>query len=249
MSVIFGQGQKVLFIGDSITDCGRREGPHAPFGNGYVHLARAFLLARYAELGLEIVNRGIGGNTVRNLASRWQDDVIAEQPDWLSIKIGINDVWRTVANRLDEAVPLDEYELTYRQLLEETKVRTRARLILMEPYIIAPPVQGAPQQASGMSLADVQRVYPDLRQRGIAEGPEFDACMVHFRAVMDQYTAVVNRLAAEHGALVVPTQAAFDEALHKQPPSYWAADRVHPGAPGHGVIARAWLRTVGYGDV
>src|SRR5690348_15741918 len=40
--VIFEQGQKVLFIGDSITDCGRREGPHAPYGNGYVALARAF---------------------------------------------------------------------------------------------------------------------------------------------------------------------------------------------------------------
>src|SRR5437762_2767741 len=103
-SVIFEQGQKVLFIGDSITDCGRREGPHAPYGNGYVALARTFLLARYAELGLEVVNRGIGGNTVRDLAARWQDDVIAEQPDWLSVKIGINDVWRAIANRLDEAV-------------------------------------------------------------------------------------------------------------------------------------------------
>jgi lysophospholipase L1-like esterase len=247
--VIFEQGQKVLFIGDSITDCGRREGPHAPYGNGYVALARAFLLARYAELGLEVVNRGIGGNTVRNLAARWQDDVIAEQPDWLSVKIGINDVWRTISNRLDEAVPLDEYERTYRQLLDQTRERTRARLILVEPYIIAPPVRGGPQAASGMTLADVQRVYPDLRQRGIAEGLEMAAAMVHFRALMDQYVAAVDQLAADYGAVLVRTQAAFDEAIQKQPPAYWAADRVHPSAPGHGVIARAWLRAVGYGDV
>jgi lysophospholipase L1-like esterase len=146
-------------------------------------------------------------------------------------------------------VPLDEYELTYRQLLDETKERTGARLILMEPYIIAPPVQGDPQTASGMSLADVQRVYPDLRQRGISEGPQVEAAMAHFRALMDQYVATVDRMATEYGAVLVRTQAAFDEAIQLQPPSYWAADRVHPDAPGHGVIARAWLRAVGYGDV
>ena len=247
--MIFDREQKVLFIGDSITDCGRRQA-HAPYGNGYVALARAFLLSRYAALGLSVENRGIGGNTVRDLAARWQEDVIAERPDWLSIKIGINDVWRTISNRLQEAVPLDEYELTLRQLLEETTSRLPGvRLILVEPYIIAPPVDGDPQRASGLSLADVQRVYPDLRQRGVAEGPEMDACMVHFRALMDQYVATVGRLAEEQGAVLVRTQAAFDEAMQQQPPGYWAADRVHPGAPGHGVIARAWLRAVGYGDV
>ena len=246
--VIFSPGQKLLFIGDSITDCVRRREPHAPFGNGYVHLARAFLLARYPALGLEIVNRGIGGNTVRDLAARWEDDVIAQQPDWLSIKIGINDVWRTVAGRHQEAVLLDEYERSYRHLLADTRRRTAARLILMEPYVVAPPVSGDPA-AGGLSLEEVQRLYPDLRQRGVDSGPEFDACLAHFRAQMDRYVEVVHRLAQEHQAALVRTQAAFDEAMAGQPPAFWAADRVHPGAPGHAVIARAFLRATGYGDV
>jgi lysophospholipase L1-like esterase len=247
--MIFQPHQKLLFIGDSITDCGRRQEPHAPYGSGYVHLARAFLLARYPELQLEIVNRGISGNTVRDLAARWEQDVIAERPDWLSVKIGINDAWRTVAGRLDEAVPLDEYERTYRRLLAGARERTGAQLILMEPYVIAPPVTGDPVAASGLTLRDVQRLYPDLRQRGIAAGPQWEACFMHFRALMDQYVAVVHRLAAEYGAVLVRTQAAFDEAIQKQPPEFWAADRVHPGAPGHAVIARAFLRATGYGDV
>jgi hypothetical protein len=53
-SVIFGQGQRIVMIGGSITDCGRRD-TFAPYGNGYVSLvhaviARAFLNA----VGFEI---------------------------------------------------------------------------------------------------------------------------------------------------------------------------------------------------
>jgi lysophospholipase L1-like esterase len=248
MSLVFEPQQKLLFIGDSITDCGRRNEPFAPFGSGYVNIARALLLARYPERGLEVVNRGVGGNTVRDLDRRWETDVVAEQPDWLSVKIGINDVWRTVTGRLDEAVPLAEYRTTYRRLLERARAATSARLILMDPYVIAAPVRegaGAP----AMSLAEAQQRYPELRQQNIVSGPEFDAVMVHFRALMDEYIAAVGELAAEYDAIHVPTQAAFDEAIRHQPPMTWAADRVHPGAPGHAVIARAFLRAVGYGDV
>lgn len=92
-------------------------------------------------------------------------------------------------------------------------------------------------------------LYPQLREKGVSAGPEWDACLAHFRVVMDQYRAAVRRLAGDYAAVLVRTQAAFDDALEKQPPAYWAADRVHPGAPGHAVIARAWLRAVGYGDV
>jgi lysophospholipase L1-like esterase len=72
---------------------------------------------------------------------------------------------------------------------------------------------------------------------------------MHFRALIDQCCGAVHRLAQEFDAVLVRTQAAFDEALQGQPPEFWATDRVHPGAPGHAVIARAWLRAVGYGDV
>ena len=106
--MIFGQGQRIVMIGDSITDCGRRDA-FAPYGNGYVSLVQAFVTARYPELDLAFENRGIGGDTVRHLAARWDDDVIALKPDWLSVKIGINDVWRAFGEKAHEAVPADEY--------------------------------------------------------------------------------------------------------------------------------------------
>ncbi len=135
--MLFTAHQRIVFIGDSITDCGRRD-VAAPYGNGYVSMVRNLLSARYPELGLVIVNRGISGNTVRDLAARWESDAIAERPDWLSIKIGINDVWRFFANRPQEGVALPEYEATLRRLIECTRATTSARLILMQPYLIEP---------------------------------------------------------------------------------------------------------------
>ena len=210
--LVFQQGQRLVFIGDSITDAGRRK-EAAPYGNGYVHLARAFLVARYPGLGLDIVNQGIGGNTIRDLERRWEEDVIALQPDWLSIKIGINDVWRQVQQQPQQAVLLDEYTSTYDRLLRRTREATPARLILMEPYVI-------------------EQDRADL-----------------FRATIDSYLPVVHRLAREYDAILIRTQQAFDEALAAQPATFWANDRVHPFTPGHAVIARAFLRGVGYGDV
>jgi lysophospholipase L1-like esterase len=133
--VVFERGQHIVFIGDSITDAGRRTDPLGN-GTGYFNLVRSFVLGRYPELGLSIVNRGIGGDTVRHLKNRWQDDVIAEKPDWLSVKIGINDVWRTFGEKVHEAVPIDEFETTYRELLTQAVEQTGAKLILAEPYVI-----------------------------------------------------------------------------------------------------------------
>ncbi|MBA2247312.1 MAG: SGNH/GDSL hydrolase family protein [Chloroflexia bacterium] len=135
--MMFEQGQKVVFIGDSITDCGRRDA-EAPYGNGYVSLVRSFVTAGYPKLGLRWENRGVGGDTVRDLDARWEHDVIAEQPDWLSVKIGINDVWRAFGTNAHEAVPIAEYEETYRRLLRRAVDVTGCRLIVAEPYVIEP---------------------------------------------------------------------------------------------------------------
>jgi lysophospholipase L1-like esterase len=133
--VLFTERQKIVMIGDSITDCGRRD-VNAPYGNGYVSLVRAMILARYPERHLTFVNRGIGGDTTRHLAARWQEDVIDERPDWLSCKIGINDVWRSYDSDGQGAVPLDEYTATLERLLTTAREQTGCKLIVMEPYII-----------------------------------------------------------------------------------------------------------------
>jgi lysophospholipase L1-like esterase len=128
-------GQIVVFIGDSITDCGRREA-QAPFGAGYVKLAIDLITARYPERRLRYFNEGISGNTVQDLHGRWRQDVIARQPDWLFVKIGINDLHRTL-DRTPQAVPPEQFEPLYRECLDRTRRETRARLVLIDPFYIS----------------------------------------------------------------------------------------------------------------
>lgn len=143
--MIFEPGQRVVFIGDSITDKDRREHA-APYGDGYMNLVRCFVTAAYPQLGLTWFNRGVSGDTVRHLKARWQQDVIELRPDWLSVKIGINDVWRGFTGLPEEAVPLDEFRSTLRDLLRQAVDATGCRLILAEPYVIEPD-RDEPQRA------------------------------------------------------------------------------------------------------
>ena len=82
----------IVFIGDSITDAGRREAAYRPLGYGYVHFAANYLQAKYPEYNLISINTGISGNTIRDLNIRWERDCMAYKPNILSVLIGINDV-------------------------------------------------------------------------------------------------------------------------------------------------------------
>jgi lysophospholipase L1-like esterase len=133
-------GARLLFIGDSVTDCGRLrpvgEGSRSALGEGYVAAVDAALVPAHPARPIRIVNMGISGNTVRDLASRWDADVLALAPDWLSIMIGINDVWRQFDGRDDAAaVPPDEFARTYEGLIVRSLPRLK-RLVLLSPFYV-----------------------------------------------------------------------------------------------------------------
>src|ERR1035437_1126162 len=93
MTTQIRNGQKIVFIGDSITDCGRRDSQR-PLGNGYVKMFADLTIIREPAKRITIINKGIGGDRVTGLGTlvglreRWTDDVLRQRPDWLSIMIG-----------------------------------------------------------------------------------------------------------------------------------------------------------------
>jgi acyl-CoA thioesterase I len=134
-------GQTVLFIGDSITDCGRR-GADAPLGSGYVRIASELITSRFPDRKIRYINKGIGGNKVTDLRNRWQDDVVYHRPDWLSIKIGINDLG-SYLNQVDGGVAPELFEETYDYILEETKSKLGCPVLLISPFYISRDRSGA----------------------------------------------------------------------------------------------------------
>lgn len=141
--MLFEKGDKIVFIGDSISDFDRKrpvgEGLFNAWGTSYVADVGATLTCMYPELHIRVVNMGISGNQVRDLEARWQTDVLDLAPDWVSVLIGINDVWRQFDSPLqaEEHVLPEEYERAYERLIERTLPHVKG-MILMTPYFMEP---------------------------------------------------------------------------------------------------------------
>lgn len=133
----FKSGETVLFTGDSITDCGRARpyGEGDGLGNGYVSLVKAALQASCPQVKLRILNTGISGNRVTDLDFRWKADVLDHNPAWVSIFIGINDVWRHFDSSDMAQVNKAEFKETYNRLIEQV-LKKKMNLIMMTPYFI-----------------------------------------------------------------------------------------------------------------
>ncbi len=143
MTLLLPPACKLLMIGDSITDCERArpigEGLFGALGRGYVSLVDGLLQATYPAHHIRVVNMGTSGNTVLDLAARWQSDVLDLRPDWLSIMIGINDVWRQFDSpwQVEQHVSLGAYRDTLERLVAQTRPALKG-LVLMSPYVLDP---------------------------------------------------------------------------------------------------------------
>lgn len=141
--MLLEKNAKLVFIGDSVTDCGRArpvgEGLFGAIGTGYAGYVNALLDATAPQMKIRVVNMGTSGNTVRDLEARWQADVMDLKPDWLSVMIGINDVWRQYDCPLqtESHVGSEEYAETLERLVAGTKPHVKG-LVLMTPYYMEP---------------------------------------------------------------------------------------------------------------
>lgn len=141
--MIFEENTKLVIIGDSVTDCERAkpygEGLFGAIGKGYAGVVAGFLETTYPERNVRVINMGNSGNNIRDLKERWKTDVIDLKPDWVSIMIGVNDVWRQYDSPriIEQHVYLEEYIETLEFLVKGTLSSVKG-MILMTPYYMEP---------------------------------------------------------------------------------------------------------------
>ncbi|MFY9152696.1 MAG: SGNH/GDSL hydrolase family protein [Prolixibacteraceae bacterium] len=174
------KGLVLLFQGDSITDGnrGRNTDPNHIMGHGYAFSIASRLGADFPELDLKFYNRGISGNTVSDLADRWQKDTLELKPDILSILVGVNDVDRAIkSGELNQVV---QFENMYRLILEQTKTQfSDVQFVLCEPFIL--PVGRVKENWEAWN-SEVMKRQAVVRKLAI----EFDAVLVEFQKVLNK---------------------------------------------------------------
>ena len=117
--------KKVVFLGDSIT---QNAVINSDRFKGFISL-----LGENVDQNIELIGKGIGGDKVSDLLTRYRDDVIKLNPDMVFIYIGINDVWHKYD--YGTGTDIDLYENGLRQIITDLK-ENGVEVILCTPTVI-----------------------------------------------------------------------------------------------------------------
>jgi lysophospholipase L1-like esterase len=168
------------------------------------------LSVREPRKKITVINTGIGGNTVEDLRSRWFDDTLSFQPDWLSVKIGINDCHRWVAEKRELQSPAKFAEI-YDEILSLTvKKLPGIKILLIDPFYAG--------------LDDGKEIPESYR------GKVFK--------IFSEYLKTVEAMTKKYKTLHVRTQSIFLEHFKYQSPTvFFPNEPVHPNSAGHTLIA------------
>lgn len=172
-------GQTMLFIGDSITDCGRC-GAEMPLGSGYVRLFTELATARFPDRHIAYINKGIGGNRVTDLKERWRDDVLFHKPDRLSIKIGINDLHSHLRGVPDGVSP-EQFASVYDEILGRTRDELNCPLLLITPFYISTDRSGDTFRSQVLAL------LPRYIETVEAMAAKYDARLVNLHDIYQKH--------------------------------------------------------------
>jgi lysophospholipase L1-like esterase len=104
--IAFAPGDRVAFLGDSITEAGQG---HA---GGYVQLVASGLAAN--GVPIEVVGAGISGHKSNDMLARLERDVLRKKPQWMTLSCGVNDVWHG-----KNGVSLDDYKQNITTIVDQ----------------------------------------------------------------------------------------------------------------------------------
>ena len=125
----------IIFLGDSITDAGRKNSPNQ-LGYGYVNILSESI--KGSEGKWSIVNRGVDGYITERVARCLHHDCISLRPDYVSILVGINDIGMIACSKSswqDKLYLLEDSIRSYHEMLFDLSRETSAKVITLEPFV------------------------------------------------------------------------------------------------------------------
>lgn len=205
----------ILFQGDSITDCGRNREDITSTGVGYVHMVKGQMGCEHPG-EYEFINKGISGNRIVDVYARIKADIINLKPDYMSLLIGVNDVWHELGGSYN-GVSAEKFEKIYNMLITEIlEELPNIKILIMAPFVLD-------GEATTATETEPER-------------------WEYFKTEVPKRAAVAKCIAEKYNLPFVALQDIFDDACKRAPASYWLQDGVHPTPMGHWLIKNEWIK-------
>lgn len=210
----FHQGDRIAFLGNSITDGGHY--------HSYIWL---YYMTRFPAQRIDIFNAGIGGDVIKMMYDRLDDDVLSHRPNVIVLTFGMNDTDYGIYLQPDA------------EKLSEDRVKTSyTNYLLMEKRLKALP-----------SIRKILLTSPPFDETAKLKSPGYpgkNAAMLKINAFM-KASAEKNHwgfvdLNAPMSAINLREQAK-DSAFSLQ-----GTGRIHPEQDGHMVMAYLFLKAQGW---
>lgn len=166
-----GDTMKIVFFGDSITDCDRDRSDETSLGNGYVKILADKLRPIYPDMDIELINKGISGNEVCDLLARAKRDVIDYKPDAVVIMIGINNVIHKF--KYGKELNLVQFERDLKALIKLLKDEGIV-VIFLEPFLLPAPDKKRMRPLFNSELEIIHRVCVEMCDEFVAYDEMFN---------------------------------------------------------------------------
>lgn len=162
---------KIVFFGDSITDCDRDRSDESSLGNGYVKVLADKLRPIYPDMDIELINKGVSGNEVCDLLARVQRDVIDLKPDAVVIMIGINNTIHQF--KYGKELNFNLFEKDLIKLITMLK-EAGIVVIFLEPFLLPAPDKKRMRNVFNKELEIIHRVCVEMCDEFVAYDEMFN---------------------------------------------------------------------------
>lgn len=216
---------KIVFLGDSITEAGVYDKEVGVEYNGELvspdYTGFITILSQSIPEKTELVGKGISGDKVSDLLTRYKKDVIDLDPDIVFIYIGINDVWHKYD--FGTGSDIDLYENGLRQIISEIQ-KIGSRVVLCTPTVIG-------ENHGDFTLAnEYVEHYRDAKT------------MEDMNNDLDAFSDVVRKLSSEYNTGLIDLRKVFISYISEnnptnKPSGILTYDGVHLNDLGNKLIA------------